>query len=146
MVAYNFKSGFVRDIRAGIKDHTVRGNRARRHARPGELVQLYTGMRTKQCTKILDPDPPCTRLDEVALEVGPMAGRFALFEINGIPLDDEAIEAFAAADGFSVARRLDVSATECMVRFWAMTYGRQPFEGVVIHWDPSEALRQFGIS
>lgn len=140
MVAYSFKTGFVAAIQAGRKRQTVRGNRTRRHARPGEAVQLYTGMRTKHCRKILDPDPICLRLDEIALEVGSSPGRFALFEINGIPLDAAEIEAFAAAAGFSRPVVSTITSTEWMVRFWAVTHGRQRFEGVVIHWDPSEAL------
>ncbi|MEJ0016825.1 MAG: ASCH domain-containing protein [Acetobacteraceae bacterium] len=46
MVAYSFKRDFAAPILAGIKRQTIRADR-RRHARPGEVLQLYTGMRTK---------------------------------------------------------------------------------------------------
>ncbi|MCR9218952.1 MAG: ASCH domain-containing protein [Alphaproteobacteria bacterium] len=138
MVAYNFKRGFVGAIQAKRKRQTVRRLRPR-HARPGEALQLYTGMRTKHCRKILTPDPPCTRLDEIVLEVGRShEWRFALFEINGIPLDEAAVEAFAERDGFEVPDTYEFTATSVMIRFWAITHGLGPFEGVVIHWDPSD--------
>ena len=56
MVAYSFKSQFEEPIVAREKRQTVRGFR-KRHARPGEPIQLYVGMRTRNCRKILTPDP-----------------------------------------------------------------------------------------
>jgi uncharacterized protein YqfB (UPF0267 family) len=51
MVAYSFKARFVEPILAGTKTQTIRADR-KRHARPGEDLQLYTAMRTKQCKLI----------------------------------------------------------------------------------------------
>lgn len=51
MVAYSFQKQFVAPILAGAKCQTIRADR-RRHARIGESLQLYTGMRTKQCRLI----------------------------------------------------------------------------------------------
>ena len=51
MVAYSFKTRFAEPILAGTKLHTVRAPR-KRDARPGEELQLYRGMRTKQCALI----------------------------------------------------------------------------------------------
>lgn len=51
MVAYSFKRRFAEPILAGAKRQTIRADR-RRHARPGEELQLYTGMRTKSCRLI----------------------------------------------------------------------------------------------
>ena len=57
MVAYGFKKYFVPQIEDGSKTHTIRGQR-RRHAHVDEPIQLYQGMRTKYCRKII-ADPVC---------------------------------------------------------------------------------------
>ena len=51
MVAYSFKKQFGPPILAGTKAQTIRADR-KRHVRSGELVQLYTGMRTRQCRRL----------------------------------------------------------------------------------------------
>lgn len=51
MVAYSFQKRFARPILDGTKLHTIRWDR-KRHARPGEALQLYAGMRTKHCRLI----------------------------------------------------------------------------------------------
>jgi hypothetical protein len=51
MVAYSFQPRFVAPILAGTKRQTIRRPR-RRHAREGEEMQLYTGMRTRHCRLI----------------------------------------------------------------------------------------------
>lgn len=55
MAAYNFQKRFATLIESGDKNHTIRRIGKRRHASPGEAIQLYTGMRTKFCRKLLDP-------------------------------------------------------------------------------------------
>lgn len=54
MVAYNFADRFAGAVESGEKTRTIRKARAgkSRHARPGEIVQLYTGMRTADCRKL----------------------------------------------------------------------------------------------
>lgn len=74
MVAYSYKGRFVAPIRVGLglpvfdlhyelggylpgqpilpKRQTIRANGRRRHARPGETLQHYRGMRTTKCFKI----------------------------------------------------------------------------------------------
>lgn len=66
MVAYSFKKQFIKPVQAGLgildpspenslitpKRQTIRAIGKRRHAREGENIQLYYGMRTKQCTSI----------------------------------------------------------------------------------------------
>ncbi len=59
MVAYSFKQRFLDPIVSGTKTQTIRGNGKRRHARVGDSLQLYCGMRTKACMKII-ADPICT--------------------------------------------------------------------------------------
>jgi hypothetical protein len=54
MVAYSFQDRFADAVQSGRKSQTIRANGKRRHARPGEKLQLYTGMRTKTCRKLRD--------------------------------------------------------------------------------------------
>jgi hypothetical protein len=51
MVAHSFQSRFAEPVLDGSKDGTIGADR-RRHARPGEQLQIYVGMRTKQCRLI----------------------------------------------------------------------------------------------
>ena len=48
VVALNFKQQFIPPILSGAKRQTIRAIGRRRHAIPGETLQLYTGMRTKR--------------------------------------------------------------------------------------------------
>lgn len=136
MVAYSFAPQFVEPVSTLKKRQTVRGNR-KRHALPGEPVQLYAGMRTKYCRKLLTPDPIC--LDVRHISIG-LDSRSTLLissiEIEGVPLDFDEIEAFAVADGFGgplaggFARRR-------MGQFWLSKYEWARFDGVVIRWEPA---------
>jgi hypothetical protein len=123
MVAYNFKQQFVPLIEMGAKRQTIRSPR-QRHTRPGEPIQLYTGMRTKACRKLLTPDPIC-------ISVEPLLMHNEL----GVKLDDgwltrDALTQLAIADGFS-------DWGECL-RFFSDVHGL-PFLGMLIKWQ----LRQF---
>ncbi len=46
MVAYSFNPRFIEPIRQGLKTQTIRSYSEARQPRPGQLLQLYTGMRT----------------------------------------------------------------------------------------------------
>lgn len=59
MVAYSFHDDFIAPILTGRKCSTIRPDGKRRHARAGEPVQLYVGMRTPECVRLLQA--PCTR-------------------------------------------------------------------------------------
>lgn len=134
MVAYSFKAQFEKPIAALDKRQTVRGDR-KRHARPGEALQLFVGMRTKHCRKILTPDPICLDARHIAIEFD-LAGSnwITSIEIDGIGLDDDEIEAFALADGFEGKGLF--TARQRMGAFWRLHHGGQSFEGVVIRWEP----------
>lgn len=127
MAAYNFKPQFVAPIRSGRKHHTIRGDR-KRHARPGEPMQLYTGQRTKMCIKII-PDPICTKVQQIAIvpETVTGQGRVAVF-VDDEELDASERESLALHDGFDNFVQ--------MMRFWE---GRLPFVGKIIHWRPTDA-------
>lgn len=151
MVAYSFHKMFVPQVVDLSKLHTVRANR-KRHARPGEAVQLYTAMRTKFCRKLVTPDPICTRLDDIRLEIGEGAplscvgmGVIEGIEINGRALSEGEIETFAIADGFSPARipthsghpwPEQITARTLMGCFWGAAHGFGAWRGVIIHWKP----------
>lgn len=138
MVAYSFKAQFAEPIAGRIKLQTVRGPR-KRHARPGESLQLYTGMRTKYCRKIVDPDPTCIALDHIWMRVDGRASELIeAITINGIDLGNEEIEAFAIADGFG-SQLADGFARRRMGQFWIANHDVNAvgydFEGFVIRWE-----------
>jgi hypothetical protein len=64
-VAYSFQRRFVAPILAGTKRQTIRAER-KRHARPGEVVSLYHGMRTRQC--FLIAQAPCVDVQPIRLQ------------------------------------------------------------------------------
>lgn len=137
MVAYSFKSIFVPAIRAGLgfdfginsptlrpKRQTIRAVGLRRHARPGETLQLYTGMRTKQCEKI--GDARCVGIDHIAIRF-PYAGKAAKVVIGRRKVAD--LEDFAALDGFETWADLQ--------KFWYVNHPDiDEFVGVRIRWEP----------
>lgn len=128
MVAYSFKKQFVPLIRQGYKRQTIRANSLRPHVRVGELIQLYTAMRTIHCARIL-PDVPC--IDVCPLIIWFDDTRITRIETASMPVRD--LDAFAVRDGFT-----DI---EDMGRFWYDAHGGMTrFAGVLIEWaDPGEA-------
>lgn len=127
MVAYSFQRFFCRAIADGRKCQTIRAPR-RRHAKPGERLQLYFGMRTKFCRKLI-PDPVCVSVVPVRLVFGPDAP--IAMEVDGEELTERQMEVFAQLDGFR-----DV---EEMTHFWWGFHGdpeheQLAFEGVLIRW------------
>lgn len=141
MVAYGFKRYFAPQIEDGSKTHTIRGHR-RRHAHPGEPVQLFTGLRTRHCRKII-PDPPCISvLPIVIMSSDLIDAGIAYIEIDGRPLHRDEIEGFAISDGFDPARLrgiapaalIGATARETMGRFWRVENPGSVFQGVIVKW------------
>jgi hypothetical protein len=141
MVAYGFKPFFAPQIEDGTKTHTIRGHR-RRHAHPGEALQLFVGLRTRHCRKIVD-DPICRKVLPIVIMSSDLIGPgIAYIEINGMPLRRDEIEAFAVSDGFEPARLqgiapaalIGATARETMGRFWRANHQGSRFEGVIIKW------------
>ncbi len=143
MVAYSFAPAFAPQVSLLDKLQTVRRQRAR-HARPGEPIQLYCGMRTASCRKLLTVDPVCVRVDDIVIAVTDLIEpKIASIEINGISLHRDEIEEFARADGFAPERinglAIDLvgkTARENMGLFWRARHGLGFFSGNVIHWKP----------
>jgi hypothetical protein len=124
MVAYSFQRQFAEPILAGTKGGTIRADR-RRHARPGEELQLYVGMRTKQCRLVAR---------KTCLAVDPLTINFVAWRVGYViagacclrrPAE---LDAFAVFDGFA-------SFAE-MAEFWSKTHGVHVFRGWHIRWLP----------
>ena len=123
MVAYSFRPRFIAPIRSGEKRQTIRKVGLKRHALPGEKLQLYAGMRTKHCEKIAEA--VCMELQQI--EISPAAHGTIMIKLDKAPwLYPDELEAFARADGFA-------SPTD-MRNFWLQNHGADHFYGVVIMW------------
>lgn len=124
MVAYSFNPRFEAAIREGWKTQTIRPARAR-HARPGEMLQLFCGMRTAHCRKIV-ADVRCSEVMAVRLFFDDQAAIEAI-HTDGVPVRD--LDAFAVRDGFT-----DI---DDMSAFWRKKHGAldgMEFHGVLIEW------------
>lgn len=121
MVAYNFQARFADQVAALEKRQTIRLLGKRRHARPGDALQLYTGMRTRACRLLIEAR--CTAVAGVRIE--PASDGVAAVLIDGRRLDALESYAFAVADGFSSLA--DMAA-------WFESAHGLPFAGVVIQW------------
>ena len=127
MVAYGFKPMFAPKILDGTKRQTIRAVGKRRHARPGEELQLYTGMRTRQCKLIARVTCEDTQPIKIVFSSFGVSEKILINgkEIYGEPALDE----FAKRDGFP--RWLHMRA------FWKEQHGDiNEFEGVLITWKP----------
>lgn len=123
MVAYSFQKRFEAPIRWNAKRHTIRVERAgrSRHARPGERVQLYVGMRTKHCRLIATPI--CDRVWPIRIDLTAEI----VCANDGWIRSAADLDAFAVSDGFA-----DWSD---MVAFWGHQHpGVLVFSGVMIGW------------
>lgn len=137
MVAYSFKRRFVTPIKVGLgqiehipgtefvpKRQTIRSAAGKkRHARPGEMVQLYYGLRTKHCFSI--GVARCTDVAPIKIMVTPMNG--LLIETDRI-IGSRESEQFSKDDGFASLDDMD--------KFWREEHGEGLFVGVLIKWEP----------
>lgn len=127
MVAYSFRARFVAPIEAGTKRQTIRAPR-KRHAKPGEELQLYTGMRTRACRLIRLAT--CRTVWPISLSM-PRAGLGEIILGERFINDPSNLDAFARADGFEDWWQ--------MREFWRDAHGRDlpdPWSGVMIRWEP----------
>jgi hypothetical protein len=122
MVAYSFKARFAGPIVAGAKRQTIRAER-KRHARPGEELQLYVGMRTRHCRLL--GRAICYAAVNIRLDLD--CGRIESLDTGKAWTTPEEIDAFAQLDGFESWRD--------MHRFWAAEHPDvKLFSGVMIRW------------
>lgn len=130
MVALNFKAQFADDVEDGRKRRSIRAPRKDGRApKPGDRLQLYTGMRQKGCRKLGEAE--CWRVREVEIDYTgiKLAGR-SLYAgdapaYQGGP-DPESYDGdFARADGFD--------GFQDMAEFFKEAHGL-PFKGLLIEW------------
>lgn len=127
MVAYNFQSQFEAALRSGDKAQTIRALGKRRHARPGEMVQVYIGMRTANCRLLFQSE--CVEVMPIILDKREPTGQFIMSKplwdviLNGNVLSIDEIHHLALADGFPDRHA-----------FYQFFEDRLPFEGVLIRW------------
>jgi hypothetical protein len=123
MVAYSFDKRFVGPIATATKRQTIRGDR-KRHARPGEVVQLYTAMRTRYCRPI--GTARCVNVGRITLDFTVPRVSYDLGSGKMIIFAPR-LDAFARSDGFENWAE--------MRAFWAARYpGLSVFEGWIIQW------------
>lgn len=124
MVAYSFNPRFEVAIREGWKTQTIRAGRLR-HAKPGELLQLFVGMRTANCRKICE-DVRCTDVMLIQIDFD-TEGEIDCIMTDHVRVRD--LEAFAVRDGFTDASD--------MAAFWRLKNGQRcasTFTGYLIEW------------
>ena len=120
MVAYNFQKQFADAVERGEKRQTIRAPRKDgRHAKVGDNLQLYTGMRTKQCRKLRD----AICHDECPIRIE--KDQIWTFQPQELHYQPRVLEAYAKADGFD--------SWETM-RDWFEAQHGLPFSGVLIRW------------
>ncbi len=116
MVAYNFQPRFAEAVANGDKRQTIRREGKRIHAKRGDKVHLFTGMRTKNCRKL--GEAICTYSSHVGLREG-------VLSLGNYP--HVTADQFAMLDGF--AHYAD------MLDWFRDTHGL-PFLGRLICWEP----------
>jgi hypothetical protein len=122
MVAYSFKARFAAPIRSGEKQQTIRAHR-KRHAREGEELQLYFGMRTRHC--ILLGTALCRSVERIVIDVE--GGSIHFPRTTETITQEGEMDAFANRDGFH-----DWLA---MQSFWRAEHPSiRVFDGVLIRW------------
>lgn len=137
MVAYSFNRRFAEPIATGhpatgiIKRQTIRAPR-KRHVRPGEAIQIYQGMRTKHCRKII-ADQVCIEVRPIELFIAKLG--YVRFTDTGEAFGiDAMLDDFARQDGF--LHWADLQA------FWQAEHPEAcghglSFRGVLIRWEPA---------
>ena len=114
MVAFNFHPEFVGAIQRETKVQTIR---VRRRCAPGDVMHLFTGMRTKSCVRLADRT--CEVVDYVHLAPGGLTfGNTAKH-----PRD---IDEFAQLDGFPTF--------EAMLAWLQRAHGTEHILGTVHRW------------
>lgn len=116
MTAINFQKRFAGVVQAGRKTQTIR---ASVRYKVGAELQLYTGMRTKQCRKLADAI--CTKISTIRISKKGI-------EVHGYTQKWGTIgaELFAEHDGFKDS--------EEMLDWFDSTHGL-PFNGYLIEWE-----------
>jgi hypothetical protein len=110
-----FKARFAGDVERRIKRQSIRESD---RFRVGMYLQLYTGLRTKACRKLVEDDPVCTSVQAITIAAGQVV-------LGGQVLRGDAVEELARLDGFSSVEEF---------KAFFITDGK-PFAGFLIKWD-----------
>lgn len=123
MAAYNFQKQFVPLIESGAKRSTIRKRRKNGYLpRPGDVLRLYNGMRTKECRLIRE-----VAVDAVVPITISARHGCADVILNGIRLTDFQVMDLAKADGFKGIREF--------AEFFEQKYGPE-LQAYMIRWAP----------
>lgn len=130
MVALNFKEQFADDVEDERKLRSIRAPRKDgRDPKPGDKLQLYTGMRQTGCRKLRDA--VCQRVRPVEIDYTGITIAGKRLYAGDAPAyqggpDPESYDGdFARADGFD--------GFQDMVEFFKETH-ELPFKGLLIEW------------
>ena len=126
MPLYNFQKRFAPKVRSGEKLQTIR-KRRKRPTVEGDILYLYTGLRSKNAEKLRET--PCIRVLPIEIhESGVKVG--ASWIHHGVRLNK-----FARADGFADA--------DDFYKFWRDVHGLtrdNPLRGFeLIQWEKNDA-------
>lgn len=126
MPALNFQRRFADDVELGIKRQSARAHRVdgRAHCKVGDVLKLYTGMRTKQCRLLGEADVISVSSIEIFGTEMKIDGHLLHATLHSRD-DEQTDNEFAKADGFESF--MD------MADWFQNTHGL-PFKGVVIRW------------
>ena len=117
MPAYNFQAQFADAVESRIKRQTIRAERKDGYVpEVGSRFVGYTGMRTKNCRKLVEG---------TISEVLPIAIKDEGIWLAGVPLNDAQANVLALHDGFDSAKD--------MLLWFARTHGMH-FSGHLIQW------------
>lgn len=137
MPALGYKSRFAALVASGAKPHTIRAPRVH-PIKVGDILQHYTGMRTKACRRLCEPTV-CTAVTPItifakraAISLGVGSVRYPL-EFP-VVLDRATTEALAKADGFADAAEF--------FAWFGETHG-PTFQGFLIEWGEREPASFF---
>lgn len=122
MAAYNFQKQFVPLIESGAKRSTIRQRRKNGYLpRPGDVLRLYNGMRTKSCKLI--KEVAVVGVDPITINA---ANGCADVVLNGNRLTNAEVHALATSDGFK--------GIPDFAEFFSQKYGPM-LQAYMIRWD-----------
>jgi len=97
MPALNFQKQFAPKVEARLKRQTIRALR-KRPIKKGDMLYLYTGMRTKACRRLIEPTP-CVEVYNFS--ISPSFRWGVVCHLDGAPIPKWEVEELAEADGFA---------------------------------------------
>lgn len=123
MVAFNFMARFASSVEDGTKRQTIRAAGKRRPPILGEQLQLYTGMRSRDCRLLRSA--PCLQVHKIAMELATRRVRIQLGDVVR-ELDTDEINQLAKDDGFA--------SSDLFFAYFTETHG-ETFGGYLIKWE-----------